>query len=143
MRIKVSSEPKPPCILSLHHCSLLDQVEAPKRRRFSVSATTPPPPPGPAPGSLGVTYHMMTSWTKCSSFLSPLQVAHVLFPLPEQVLHLWSQITVFLCLQKPLLLTLSNRRHIPAHCHPLPPLTAGLGYPLRGLYSPCSGHLVP
>lgn len=33
-------------------------------------------------------FHAMTSWMECSSFLSPLQVAQVLLPLPEHVLHL-------------------------------------------------------
>lgn len=34
------------------------------------------------------TYHVVTSWTECTSFRSPRQVAHVLRPLPEHALHL-------------------------------------------------------
>ena len=54
-----------------------------RHQQLPTPATTPP-----GPGTERPTYHAMTSWMKCSSFFSPLQVAQVLFPLPEHVLHL-------------------------------------------------------
>lgn len=58
-------------------------------RKWSFSAETGPGhvPQLPLHGHTA-TYHVMTSWMKCNSFFSPLQVAQVLFPLPEHVLHL-------------------------------------------------------
>lgn len=52
-----------------------------------------PPPlrcrPLPRPWARGATtHHTVTSWTKCSSFFSPLQVAQVLLARPEHVPHL-------------------------------------------------------
>lgn len=83
IRIQINSETKPVCVPYPYSSSFLDEEE-----KVLCTSHTSHLLQG---WHLGVTYHMMTSWTKCSSFLSPLQVAHVLFPLAEHVLHLWPQ----------------------------------------------------
>lgn len=56
--------------------------KAPAQESFSAETSE-----GQAP-RLPATYHMITSWMKCNSFFSPLQVVQVLLPRPEHVLHL-------------------------------------------------------
>lgn len=68
------------------HCESPNQVDLLCRRHCRPCPTPATTPPGH--GTERRTYHAMTSWMKCSSFFSPLQVAQVLFPLPEHVLHL-------------------------------------------------------
>ena len=67
-------------------CESPNQADLLCRHRYRPCPTPATTPPGH--GTDRRTYHAMTSWMKCSSFFSPLQVAQVLFPLPEHVLHL-------------------------------------------------------